>query len=220
MRYALLTLTAVLVLSGAVLMGAARADGPSPEPSPSVSPTPTPTAVPSDAKLRRFCLESRARAVKAWKRYAKARTCFGKRPLVRVAQRPLCEDSAQVWLERRSLWIKQRKQLERLTTRLRYQMTHPGGSSNGVRWKPLMRWVGWPEYHLPTLTRIVMRESSGRPNALNPSSGAAGLLQFMPQWYRGYWGHPPFNPFDPETNLRVGWWLYQRQGWSPWAATY
>jgi hypothetical protein len=134
-----------------------------------------------------------------------------------VAPRPLATASAQVWLDKRSLWIKQRGQLERLFNRLRFQMTHPGGSSSGVRWMPLARWVGWPESSLSTLAYVIMRESSGRQNALNTSSACAGLLQMHPGWYHGHWGYPSFNPFDPEQNLKAGLWVWKRQGWRPWA---
>lgn len=89
-------------------------------------------------------------------------------------------------------------------------MKHPGGSSNGVRWMPLARWVGWPEYTLSTLAYIIMRESSGRARALNPSSGCAGLLQIHPC-------HGVANAFDPEVNLRAGLRLYRQSGWAPWA---
>lgn len=219
MRYVLLTIVGVLVLGGSVFMGGARADGASPVPSPSASPSvsPSPTVIPSTAKLRRFCLNSRARAIKAYKKYARARACFDQRPLVRVARRPLVTASAQVWINKRNVWIKQRAQLDRLFKRLRTRMIHPGGSSNGVRWKPLARWVGWPKSTLPNLTYIIMRESSGRQNALNPSSNCAGLLQLHPGWYRGWWGMKAGNPFNPEYNLRTGYLIWRKCGWSPWA---
>jgi soluble lytic murein transglycosylase-like protein len=65
-----------------------------------------------------------------------------------------------------------------------------------------------------------MRESSGRQNAYNASSACAGLLQLHPGWYRGHWGVPAGDPFDPEYNLRTGRIIWGRCGWSPWAATY
>jgi hypothetical protein len=218
-KYAILIIVGILVLGGSVVMGSARADGTA-SVSASPYPTPTPTATvdpPASAKVRAYCLKSRARAVKVWKRYARARDCFGQRPLVHVSKRPPRAESAVVWLDAREQWIRERARLERLFRRLREKMVHPGGSSNGVRWKPLMRHVGFPEYILSTFAAIIYRESSGRQNALNASSGAAGLLQFMPQWYRGQWGYPAFNPFDPEQNLRAGYWVWRRQGLEPWA---
>ena len=89
-------------------------------------------------------------------------------------------------------------------------MKHPGGTSNGVRWMPLARWVGWPQYTLGTLAYIIMRESSGRARALNSSSGCAGLLQIHPC-------HGVANVFDPLVNLKAGLRLYRASGWAPWA---
>jgi hypothetical protein len=91
-------------------------------------------------------------------------------------------------------------------------MRHPGGSSNGVRWKPLARYVGWPEYTLGTLTAIIMRESSGRERAYNSVIGCSGLLQIWP-------GHVsnPSRLFEAEYNLTVGLRLYRSSGWAPWA---
>jgi soluble lytic murein transglycosylase-like protein len=63
---------------------------------------------------------------------------------------------------------------------------------------------------------VINRESGGSPKARNASSGASGLLQFMPQSYTGQWGYPAFNPYDARANLKAGVWLYRRQGWQPW----
>ena len=51
---------------------------------------------------------------------------------------------------------------------------------NVARWVWLADDVGWPYSTWPTLMMVVERESGGSPKALNASSGAAGLLQFMP----------------------------------------
>ena len=80
-----------------------------------------------------------------------------------------------------------------------------------------MRYVGFPEYILSTFAAVIARESSGRERALNGSSGAAGLCQFMPPWYHGQWGYPAFNPFDAEQNLTAALWLWKRQGMRPWS---
>lgn len=96
---------------------------------------------------------------------------------------------------------------------LHHRITHPGGSSNGKRWIPLARYVGWPESTLQTLAYIIMRESSGRAHAYNGVIGCSGLLQIWP-------GHVAAanrsRLFDPEYNLRVGLRLWLAQGWSPW----
>lgn len=64
---------------------------------------------------------------------------------------------------------------------------------------------------------VLYRESKGSPGVVNGSSGAAGLLQFMPPWYHGEWGYPAFDPFDPRANLKAGVWLWHREGWNPWS---
>lgn len=89
-------------------------------------------------------------------------------------------------------------------------MTHPGGSSSGTRWLPLARYVGWPSVTHSQLAAIIMRESSGRARAYNPS-GATGLLQIMPM-HVGC----PSRLFDAEYNLTVGLRLYRSSGWQPW----
>ena len=90
-------------------------------------------------------------------------------------------------------------------------MRRPGGSSNGVRWMPLARYVGWPESTLGTLAMIIMRESSGRERAYNPS-GATGLLQILRSNSK-----QPWRLMDAEFNLREGLRLYRLCGWSPWS---
>jgi len=113
------------------------------------------------------------------------------------------------------LWQREAKRFAVRVGQLVHRMKHPGGSSNGVRWMPLARWVGWPSYTLSNLAYIIMRESSGRENARNPS-GASGLLQLMPGWWTGQWGVPAGNPFDPEYNLRSGYLMWCKAGWQPW----
>ncbi len=59
-------------------------------------------------------------------------------------------------------------------------------------------------------------ESGFNPNAVNRQSGAVGLFQFLPST----WGSTPYadqSPFDPEANIQAAYWLWQWQGWRPWA---
>lgn len=58
---------------------------------------------------------------------------------------------------------------------------------------------------------IVERESGGDPRAYNPSSGAAGWWQWLPDWYRGH-----FDPFDPIAATAFAWHRYQEAGWQDW----
>ena len=91
-------------------------------------------------------------------------------------------------------------------------MKAPGGTSSGTRWMPLALWVGWPASTLANLAYIIMRESSGRPTAVNAASGCTGLLQVLRSHVRD-----PWRLTDPEYNLRVGLRLYREAGWAPWS---
>lgn len=71
----------------------------------------------------------------------------------------------------------------------------------------------------PALVRaIIERESGGQPDAVNPTSGAMGLMQIVPATWDAqvaemnlYFGttseESPMDPFDPYDNVRVGLWL-------------
>ena len=105
-------------------------------------------------------------------------------------------------------------------------MRRPGGSSNGVRWMPLARHVGWPEYALPQLAAIIMRESSGREGPPGSSADCRGLMQLHPGFWTGRWAirgvKEAFNAYDAETNLTkaLGLWLDQHCSFLPaWALT-
>jgi len=86
-----------------------------------------------------------------------------------------------------------------------------------ARWVWLSDDVGWPPETWPTLFMVIDRESGGSPKALNASSGAAGLMQFLPQWYHGEWGYPAFDPFIPRKNLTAGRHLWGEEQWQPWS---
>jgi hypothetical protein len=60
---------------------------------------------------------------------------------------------------------------------------------------------------------LMWYESRGNPEAVNPTSGAAGLFQIMPFW----WDHYGGDRFDPETNTRVAKLIYDQQGWRAWS---
>ena len=69
---------------------------------------------------------------------------------------------------------------------------------------------------------VISCESGGDPNAVNPSSGAAGLFQHIPR----YWperaaavGLPGAPIFDPVANVAAAAWLVYTVGWSPWYAS-
>ncbi len=82
---------------------------------------------------------------------------------------------------------------------------------------------GGPSSDVDLFLTIMHRESRGQPEATNPSSGAAGLMQHMPQ----YWdqraisaGYSGASPYDPIANINVSaWLLYQAAGggWVHWS---
>jgi len=72
------------------------------------------------------------------------------------------------------------------------------------------------------LTRIGRCESGLRPEAVNRTSGAAGLLQHLPSYWAGRAaaiGLDGASPFDPVANARVSAWMLATQGTAPWASS-
>jgi soluble lytic murein transglycosylase-like protein len=64
--------------------------------------------------------------------------------------------------------------------------------------------------------RVANCESHYNPQAVNGSSGASGLFQFLPST----WAGSPFtgsSVFDPAANARAAAWLYQRSGGAVWS---
>lgn len=77
--------------------------------------------------------------------------------------------------------------------------------------------AGWPDSLMAQLRSVVNCESSYKPYAQNPS-GARGLMQLMPVWFR-HAGVSYDDGFDPLTNLYVGYlaYLYDLDhGYAPW----
>lgn len=63
--------------------------------------------------------------------------------------------------------------------------------------------------------RLAMCESTLNPNAVNRSSGAAGLFQFMPRtWAATPWHNQ--SPFDPVANSQAAAWLWLKYGSGQW----
>lgn len=66
--------------------------------------------------------------------------------------------------------------------------------------------------------RVAMCESGDNPNAVNRSSGAAGLFQIMPST----WAGTPYasqSEFDAVANARAAAWIYGRRGGSAWTCS-
>lgn len=91
--------------------------------------------------------------------------------------------------------------------------------------RTLVEAVFEPE-HVDLMLLVAWCESRWDTNAVNPSSGAAGLFQFMPGWFRGEWGLTgTFDPHDPvqavdaaakllyQTSSGIGNWNPSRYCW-------
>lgn len=82
-----------------------------------------------------------------------------------------------------------REECRRLAAQKRYAELY---GSAVARWTRLGRRVGYTWTELPTLMRVIDRESGGDPQIPNSAgSGALGLMQVMPEWADGskgwYW---------------------------------
>ena len=66
------------------------------------------------------------------------------------------------------------------------------------------------------LDQLITKESGWRINALNRSSGAFGLFQFMPSTWGNY--KFPYKPKDAYTQMRAGLRYVQKRYGSPCAA--
>ena len=210
----LLVILATLITIAIVGPRASGAAEPSASPSPTSSPTPSvsPTPERAGAALVKRARRCRDRARSARRTLSRVRACFGQRGPVRVWKSPKRSADAKAWTKALRRWRHQARDWRAKVRAGRHAMRHPGGTSCGARWAALALWVGWPRGTLSHLTYIIGRESSGRPRAVNSSSGCTGLLQILRSHVPD-----PWRLTDPEYNLRVGLRLYRRSGWSPWA---
>ena len=62
---------------------------------------------------------------------------------------------------------------------------------------------------------LMIAESGGNPEARNPTSGAAGLMQIMPFWAEVF-GYSHDDLFRPDVNLWVASQIFEKQGWTAW----
>lgn len=67
------------------------------------------------------------------------------------------------------------------------------------------------DWDCPTALAIAWRESRWQPAAVNPYSGAAGLMQIHPVH-----GYPIATLQDPYQNVAIAFALYEASGWAPW----
>jgi soluble lytic murein transglycosylase-like protein len=89
------------------------------------------------------------------------------------------------------------------------------------RWSELVA-----DYFTPSDVNLALRvmhcESSGRPDAVNAASGAAGLFQHLPSYWedRALRADVEASIFDAEANVAVASWLvYEGGGWRHWNAS-
>jgi LysM repeat protein len=65
---------------------------------------------------------------------------------------------------------------------------------------------------------IIAHESGGNPTAVNPSSGASGLVQFLGSTWRSVSGLPGnAADYPASVQMEYAYKLQQEMGWSPWA---
>ena len=209
MRYAIPALIAASLLTWVTLLAPAPARA---APAHAAGRSAEATATASSGLVRHALREHRA-AARDYRSWLRARSCLGlDGEHRRLPRRPDRLAPVHVWESFLGAVHRDHRFCERHLDRCLTRMRSPGGSSSGTRWLPLARWVGWPQSALPHLAYIIQRESSGRPTAVNPSSGCTGLLQILRSHVSD-----PWRLTDPEYNLRVGLRLYRQAGWSPWA---
>jgi hypothetical protein len=88
----------------------------------------------------------------------------------------------------------------------------PVSGGNVERWRELVS-AYFPAGDVDRALCLMDHESGGDPDALNPTSSAAGLFQVMPFW----WDHYGGDRFNPETNVRVAALIKADQGWTAWS---
>ncbi len=124
-----------------------------------------------------------------------------------------------------------RRNHTRRATTLRLQINAPYGGSvvfpdNVERWRDMVslaiaRYGGPPE-DIDRFLSVMRCESQGLPDATNSSSGAAGLMQHLPQFWdarAATAGYPGASAYSPEANINVSAWLLYRAtggGWQHW----
>ena len=119
-----------------------------------------------------------------------------------------------MWLDAGERWQRQTLRFQRLLGKLVQRMKRPGGPAVAAKWWPAALYEGWNPSLKSWFCYIVQRESSARPQAVNPSSGCYGLMQLHPMHWAQHglaWIRDVFN------QLRLAWKLYREYGAAPWA---
>lgn len=204
----------LIVLMGIDLAGAESPASPSPSPSVTASPSPSPTATPvppASAATVAKALRAQKQAKAARRALCRVRSCFGSHAPVKVAPRPERSASEAVWTQATKRWQHQREDWLAKVKQGLHDMRNPGGTSSGVRWMPLARYVGWPEKALHTLSGMIMCESSGRERAISPTQdyGLTQLNKCHAAKFRQVIGKPFYSAaLIAEHNLRFALYIY------------
>ena len=99
------------------------------------------------------------------------------------------------------------------------RVTQRAGGEGGVsmgEMKQLLIDAGFKPDEVPTMAAILMHESSGDPNALNKTSGAAGLAQVNP----AAWGQDLANQSmgNPKRSAEIARMIFEKQGFAAWSS--
>ncbi len=89
------------------------------------------------------------------------------------------------------------------------------------QWRGLVS-AYWPASLVEEALSVIDCESNGDPNAVNPSSGASGLFQFLPSTWASaapQAGWAGADVFDPGANVATAYWLYSQftEPWQQWS---
>ncbi len=94
-------------------------------------------------------------------------------------------------------------------------VSHSGMGFAVESWRPLAA-LYFDHDHVDRVLCLMTAESGGDPEARNPESGAAGLMQVMPLWAEVL-GYPYEELFRPDINLWVASQILDQQGWAAWS---
>lgn len=88
------------------------------------------------------------------------------------------------------------------------------------QWRSLVA-AYWPAELVDEALSVIDCESNGDPDAVNSSSGASGLFQFLPSTWESaspQAGWDGADVFDPEANVATAYWLYSQfeEPWQQW----
>jgi hypothetical protein len=82
-------------------------------------------------------------------------------------------------------------------------------------WRPVIA-LYFDSEEVDRVVCLMDKESGGDPEARNPSTGAAGLMQVMPFWAETH-GYSYEDLFIPAVNLWIASQIRDQQGWSAWS---